>query len=71
MSKKGCDSVDSWGHVLECYGIPDISRLEGDEKINAIADICKKTAEPNPVRPKPSNIEYGGMEDRQTAGQLH
>ena len=58
--KKGCGSVDSWEHFLKCYEIPDISELEGQEKVNAIKAICVRAAEPNPVRPKPSDAEYTG-----------
>ena len=58
--KKGCGSVDSWEHFLRCYEIPDISELEGQEKVKAIKAICEKAAEPNPVRPKPSETAYTG-----------
>ena len=52
--------MDSWEHYLKCYEISDISKLEGQEKVNAIKAICERAAEPNPVRPKPSDTEYTG-----------
>ena len=56
--RSGCGMVDSWEHFLECYEIPDISELKGPVKIEKIVDICKRVGERNPVRPRPSQVEY-------------
>ena len=58
--RRGCGAVDSWEHFLQCYEVQDISNLRGKEKINALAEICRKAAEPNPVRPKPTTVRYNG-----------
>ena len=58
--KRGCGSVDSWEHFLQCYEVPDISRMKGQEKVKRIVEICEKAKEPNPIRPKPSEMEYKG-----------
>ena len=59
--KRSCVSVDSWDYFLSCHEVPDIAELAGKGETHVITEICKKVIEPNPVRPRPSAIEYAGM----------
>ena len=61
--RSGCGMVDSWEHSRERYEIPDISELKGQAKTEKLANICKKTKERNPVRPRPSQVEYAATTD--------
>ena len=36
--------------------------MKGPAKMKEIVNICKNVAEPNPVRPKPSGMEYTAIE---------
>ena len=59
--RRGCGEIDSWEHFLLCYEVPDISSLKGQAKIEKIVEICKQAKEPNPTRPRPSEVAYTGM----------
>ena len=64
---KECGAVDSWEHFLDCYAAPDISKMQGQGKIQEIVNICKNAAEPNPARPQPSEVEYVAIERNMAA----
>ena len=66
--RRGCGSVDSWEHFLQCYEVPDISSLAGQAKVEKIVDICKRAKEPNSVRPRPSEVAYAGAGETIQAG---
>ena len=59
--RPGCGKIDSWEHFLQCYEVPDISHLAGRAKVEKIVEICMQAKEPNPVRPRPSEVAYTGV----------
>ena len=61
--KQGCGQQDSWEHFIDCYEVPDISSLEGKEKIEALVELCIKIQTTNPSRPMPCASEEDPIKD--------
>ena len=50
--------MDSRGHFRVSYGIHDISGMTRKEGTDYLATLRKRIETENPVKPKPSDIEY-------------
>ena len=61
-SQERCGRRDSWEHFQECYAVPEIGELAGQEKVDALVTLRRQAKTDNPTRRIPHAWQMGKVE---------